>query len=166
MPSKKQTAYAVPLSDVATDILDPVLRRRTGISVSLIQSWEEIAGPRLAEATRPEKLVWPRRPHEEDPFEPATLFIACEGTMALRLQHETGEIIGRVNSFLGFAAVARIKILQKPVRPAGAKRKPVLRPLTGTEERKLAEKVGAIEDDGLRASLENLGKTITALKKK
>ena len=89
---------------------DPVLRKRAGVSIGLVQSWDEIAGAKLARSSRPEKIVWPRRLHEEDPFEPATLVIACEGAAALHLQHETGEIIGRVNAFLGFAAIGRIKI--------------------------------------------------------
>ena len=57
---------------------------------------------------------------EDDPFQPATLIIACEGFAALHVQHETGEIIGRINSFLGFNAVGRIKIVQKPVHPEAA----------------------------------------------
>ena len=111
----------MPISDLATAILDPVLRKRAGISIGLVQSWEEIAGPRLAHRSRPEKIQWPRRAHEDDPFEPATLVIACEGAAALYLQHETGEIIGRVNAFLGFAAIGRIRIVQKPVSPVAAK---------------------------------------------
>ena len=106
----------MPVSDLASAILDPVLRKRAGISIGLVQSWDEIAGPRLAGHTRPEKIVWPRRMHEDDPFQPATLVIACEGFAALHVQHETGEIIGRVNAFLGFNAIGRIKIVQKPVR--------------------------------------------------
>ena len=104
----------VPVSDLATQILDPVLRKRAGISIGLVQSWEEIAGPRLAGHSRPEKIQWPRRMHEDDPFEPAVLVIACEGMAALHLQHETGEIINRVNAFLGFNAIGRIRIVQKP----------------------------------------------------
>ena len=33
------------MSDLATAILDPVLKKRAGISIGLVQSWEEIAGP-------------------------------------------------------------------------------------------------------------------------
>src|SRR5918995_5909807 len=130
MAGKRPTGYPVPVSDLASEILDPVLRKRAGISVGLVQSWEEIAGPRLAQNTRPEKIQWPRRMHEDDPFEPAVLVIACEGVAALHLQHETGEIINRVNAFLGFRAVGRIKIVQKPVGLAEERRKPRLRPLT------------------------------------
>ena len=115
MAGKRPFGNPVPVSDLATAILDPVLRKRAGISIGLVQSWEEIAGPRLAGRSRPEKIQWPRRMHEDDPFEPAVLVIACEGMAALHLQHETGEIIDRVNAFLGFDAIGRIRIVQKPV---------------------------------------------------
>ena len=162
MAPKKQTAYPRPLSDVASAILDPMLRGRAGISVGVVQSWEEIAGERLAVSTRPERILWPRRAHEDDPFAPATLVIACEGMAALRLQHETGEIIQRINAFLGFAAIGRIKIVQKPVSLDKGKARPVLRPLSPGEEKLIAGRVEEIEDDGLRTSLANLGKTIMA----
>ncbi|MGX5846497.1 DUF721 domain-containing protein [Mesorhizobium sp. PL10] len=156
----------VPVSDLATQILDPVLRKRAGISIGLVQSWEEIAGPRLAGHSRPEKIQWPRRMHEDDPFEPATLVIACEGMAALHLQHETGEIINRVNAFLGFNAIGRIRIVQKPVLSEKARPKPAPRPLTPVEKAKLSDTVGKIEDDGLRASLERLGATILGERKR
>ncbi|MER8430358.1 DUF721 domain-containing protein [Mesorhizobium caraganae] len=156
----------VPVSDLATQILDPVLRKRAGISIGLVQSWEEIAGPRLAGHSRPEKIQWPRRMHEDDPFEPATLVIACEGTAALHLQHETGEIINRVNAFLGFNAIGRIRIVQKPVLSEKARPKPAPRPLTSVEKAKLSDTVGKIEDEGLRASLERLGATILGKRKR
>ncbi|QPC87041.1 DUF721 domain-containing protein [Mesorhizobium sp. NBSH29] len=162
MAGKRRYGNAVAVSDLATEILDPVLRKRAGISIGLVQSWEEIAGVRLATTTRPEKIVWPRRMHEDDPFEPATLVIACEGAAALRLQHETGEIISRVNAFLGFNAVGRVKIVQKPVTFAAPRKKPVMRPLSEPEQQKISSTVGLIEDDGLRASLEKLGATILA----
>ena len=120
MTGKPRYGNPLPVGDVATGILDPMLRRKAGISTALVQSWEEIVGSRLAASTRPEKIVWPRRAGEDDPFQPATLVIACEGAAALRLQHETGEIIDRVNGFLGFGAVARIRIVQKPVAPGMA----------------------------------------------
>lgn len=164
MTAKPGRAGAVPVSDLATALLDPVLRRRAGMTVGLVQSWDEIVGTRLARATRPERIAWPRRMHEDDPFEPATLIIACEGAMALRLQHETGEIIGRVNAFLGFQAIGRIKIVQKPVT---APQRNVPRPprsLRPEEATRLARTVGEIEDDGLRAALERLGRSVIGSK--
>lgn len=149
----------MPVSDVASDILDPVLKKRAGMTIGLVQSWDEIVGERLAAVTRPEKIAWPRRMHEDDPFEPATLVIACSGAAALRLQHETAEIIGRVNAFLGFGAVGRIKIVQKAVESA-RKEKPRQRTLSSDETNRIARVTGAIEDEELRQSLERLGASV------
>jgi hypothetical protein len=165
MAGKRPYGNPVPVSDLATEILDPVLKKRAGISIGLVQSWEEIAGPRLAGRSRPEKIQWPRRLHEDDPFEPAVLVIACEGLAALHLQHEAGEIINRVNAFLGFTAIGRIRIVQKPVLSEKARPKPAPRPLNDAEKAKLSRTVGKIEDDGLRASLERLGATILGRKR-
>lgn len=164
MAARPKPSYPVPVSDLMGTILDPVLRKRAGISVGLVQCWEEIAGPRLATLTRPEKIVWPRRMHEDDPFEPATLVIACSGGAALRVQHETGEIIARVNGFLGFAAIGRIRLVQKPVGPEPARKKPQFKALTDDEIAKLGRAVRPIEDDALRASLERLGRSVIGSK--
>lgn len=165
MAGKRWAGNPVPVSDLASAILDPVLRKRTGISVGLVQSWEEIVGPRLAMNSRPEKIQWPRRMHEDDPFEPAVLIVACSGPAALHLQHETGEIIGRVNSFLGFNAIGRIRIVQKPVARADGPIRPRLRKLSEAEQSKLSGVVQHIEDAGLKASLEKLGASILGSRK-
>ena len=47
MAGKGPDRNAVAVSDLATAILDPVLRKRAGISIGLVQSWDEIVGPRL-----------------------------------------------------------------------------------------------------------------------
>lgn len=160
MAANGQDGNAVAVSDLTSAILDPVLRRRAGISVELVQCWQDIVGARLADLTRPEKLVWPRRRHEDDPFAPATLVVACEGAAALRLQHETDQIIARLNAFLGFVAVGRVRILQKPVAAAPPRARRAPRPLTGGEEERLARLVGSIDDENLRASLRSLGRSV------
>ncbi|MDF1601238.1 DciA family protein [Mesorhizobium sp. YIM 152430] len=157
---------AQPVADLATRILDPVLKKRAGISVALIQSWEEIVGERIASASRPEKIVWPRRMGENDPFEPATLVVACEGMAALALQHETGEVIGRVNGFLGFSAVGRIRIVQKPVAVDTVLKRPGPAKLDGRQEAHLKSVTAQIEDDGLRAALERLGAEVIGAKRR
>lgn len=162
MTGRGRRGNAQPLSDVASRILDPVLRRRSGMSVALVQAWQEIVGDRLAERTRPERIMWPRRASEDDPFEAATLVIACEGVTALHVQHETGEIIARINAFLGFGAIGRIRIVQKPVAAPAGKGKRNLRELNEIEARKLASMTGDIEDDDLRKALENLGRSVMA----
>lgn len=164
MAGKGPNRNAEAISDLATAILDPVLRRRAGISIGLVQCWDDIVGPRLARGSRPEKIQWPRRLSDDDPFEPAVLVIACEGLAALHIQHESGEIISRVNSFLGFSAIGRIRIVQKPVLKPKPQQRPVLRPLAADEQARIERTVGEIEDDGLRASLQRLGASVLGSK--
>ncbi|MBZ9654254.1 DUF721 domain-containing protein [Phyllobacterium lublinensis] len=154
-----------PLADPAAGILDPVLRKRAGITIELVQAWEEVVGPALGEQSRPLKLLWPRRAHEDDPFQPATLVIACQGFTAMRVQHETGEIISRVNAFLGFAAVGRIKIEQKPVSQPLPKRRSLPKVDAATAD-KISRTVEPIEDESLREALHRLGQSIHAEKVK
>lgn len=149
-----------PLADMAADVVDPVLRKRAGINLALVQSWEDILGNTLGSQSRPLKLLWPRRVHEDDPFQPATLVIACEGFTAIRIQHETGEIIDRVNGFLGFPAVGRIRIEQKPVSAAPRRVRPKEPVLDAAGEKKLGNVTIGIEDDRLRTALQKLGRQV------
>jgi hypothetical protein len=163
MSGKKEYTGFRPLADMASGVIDPVLQKRAGINLALVQSWEDIIGPALGSQSRPLKILWPRRAHEDDPFQPATLVIACEGFAAIRLQHETGEIMNRVNAFLGFAAIGRIKIEQKPVPSAAPPRRrpPVI---DAASEKRIEAATGGIEDEGLRAALARLGRSVLAEK--
>lgn len=152
----------VAVGDLTGEVLDPLLRRRAGMSVALIQSWDEVVGARLAPLTRPEKIAWPPRRHDDQRFEPATLVVAAEAAAALELQHQTGEVMARVNSFLGFRAVGRIRIVQKPVRQAEPQPKPSPRALTDGEAARLAAVVSGIESEELRGALSALGKAVLA----
>lgn len=147
------------VGELVSRVLDPVLEKRTGISASLLHGWDDIIGARLAGATRPHKVQWPRRASEDDPFEPATLTIAADPSVAFVLQHETTEVMARVNAFLGFAAIARIRIVQKPVGQPSAARKQA-GPLGEQARTRIDNAVEPIEDDDLREALERLGENV------
>ena len=159
MAANRKYSNPVPVSDLATAILDPVLRRRAGISIGLVQNWDEIVGQNLAGVTRPERVVWPKRRSDDDPFEPATLVVRCSGVHALHLQHQTGEVIDRVNAYLGFAAIGRMRIVQKPVGEAKPKPLPP-RELSPAEAERIDGITAEIEDDDLRAALSRLGRSV------
>jgi hypothetical protein len=165
MAAKRARGNAIAVGDLATQLLDPLLRRRAGMSIALVQSWDEIVGERLADMSRPEKIAWPRRATEDDPFEPATLIIACEGVAAMRIQHETGEIISRVNAFLGFAAVGRIRIVQKQLVRQEKPRAQQATPLSDGDAARIDRLVEGIENEKLRASLVRLGHAIATRKR-
>ena len=94
-----------PLADPAAGILDPVLRKRAGITIELVQAWEEVVGSALgatiaASQTCSGRAGRMRMTHFNQP----RWSIACQGFTAMRIQHETGEIISRVNAFLGLCS--------------------------------------------------------------
>jgi len=158
--NKNQGTYrrgARPVAEFVSKLLDPVIERRAGMTMDIVASWEEIVGEEHSKHSRPERLDWPRRAHEEEPFQPATLVIACAGPQAVFLQSDSDTIITRVNAYFGFAAVARLKILQKPLakgvqRPT--KEAPVL-PVG--KEQELSLMLETVEDESLRSALKRMG---------
>lgn len=147
-----------PVSDLVSAILDPVLARRAGMTTGLIQAWEEIVGERLGATSRPQSIRWQTRADNDAPFEPATLIVACDAVSALHIQHQTSEIIARVNAFFGYAAIGRVRITQKPVGEAKVRRRP--RALSAEEKRKVEAQVASVDDEGLRAALARLGASV------
>jgi hypothetical protein len=158
---KKPNPSARPVGEAVSALLDPVLRRKAGMTIGLLDAWPEIVGARLEAATRPEKLVWPPATDAGDGrLKPAVLVVACEGAAALRLQHQSGEIVERINVFFGYPAVDRLRILQKPVAAARPSRKPTLRGLSEEEEQALGALTERIEDPKLKAALLAYGESI------
>lgn len=144
--------------------MEPLCRKRGFASADIVSAWPEIIGPRYGERVMPDRLIWPRRKSAdgEDLAEPATLVVHTDGPTAMLLSHETSQIIERINAFFGWAAVDRIKILQRPVlrRPRSRPKPPV--PLTTEEKGRLHRQVAGVEDDRLREALRKLGEKVIA----
>lgn len=151
---------ARPVSDLVAGILDPALRKKSGMSVGLVQAWADIAGGDIGERTRPLKVKWPPRGVSGEEFRPGTLVLACDQSVALKIQHQTTELISRVNAHFGFAAIDRIHIVQKPVTPWRSPERKSPRKLDEREERHIGELTQNIDDSELRNSLRKLGRAI------
>lgn len=151
---------AQPVSDLVTKLLNPVFERRAGMTMDLIASWGEIVGEQHAAKSRPEKLVWPRQASDDDPFEPATLILACESAHALFLQHDSTAVISRVNTYFGFTAVTRMKIVQKPLVELDFEVAKEKRALPETKRERLLDMVEDIEDPKLKEALIKLGEGV------
>lgn len=85
-----------------------------------------------------------------------------DGATALLLSHETAQVIERINTFYGWNAVGRIKILQKPVqmKPAAPERR--LRDLTRSEQDRLEQNLEGVQNERLRDALKKLGAQVIA----
>lgn len=154
------------LGDLIGPAIKPACRKRGFASVDILALWPEIVGARYADRVRPIRLIWPRQSSQDslNPSETpsATLLVHTDGPTALLLSHETSAIISRINTFFGWAAIGRIKIIQKPVPQKPVRPAADPRPLTEAEERRLDDQLGTVENDRLRQALKKLGTLVIA----
>ena len=120
--------------------------------------WREIVGEHLARRSEPAKLVKGRGGAG------GVLEIKVEGPMATLVQHQSADILARVNLFLGAGAVERLRIVQGPVAAAkgaaASPRRARVRPLDAAAEAELSQSVQGVADPKLRAQLEKLGRAV------
>lgn len=124
--------------------------------------WPEIVGERLAKVCRPMKLVKGRGNAG------GVLELRVVGPAALLVQHQTQDIIDRVNLFLGSNAVEKLRISQGPVKPLStssaapkSRQRPALPPMPPAAEAELEQKLDHV-DEGLKAALMKLGRAAMA----
>jgi hypothetical protein len=124
--------------------------------------WRDIVGAELARRTEPTRLITPRAGGG------ASLELRVEGPCAAIIQHQAPDILARVNLFLGAGAIARLRIIQGPLRgaargPAPAPARPARRlegPLDAAAEQALAARLERFADGPLKTALERLGRAV------
>ncbi|UNE54896.1 DUF721 domain-containing protein [Bartonella machadoae] len=158
---KKRHFYS--LSETVSRMLDPVLCKRTGLNMALIEHWPQIAGHDIAVHTMPLKIIWKCRAHQDDVFQPATLVVTCEGFSALKLMHETDELLRRINVFFGYIAIDRIKIEQRCISVL-KNHLPMKSGPNEKDKKRIENMLKEVEDESLRQSLYELGCCIFAEK--
>lgn len=135
------------------------LDQRFGQSPAALQArWREIVGPDIARRTQPMKVTRPRTGG------PGALELRVEGPAATLIQHQAGEIVERVNLFLGAGAIDRVRIVQGPVKAvatpaigAPKRRKP---PLDAGAEAILEAGLSAEPDGPLKDAVRRLGREV------
>nr|WP_294914212.1 DciA family protein [uncultured Neokomagataea sp.] len=122
-----------------TQVTQPTFKKKSPILVRLALNWPDFVGPYLAQQTEPRRLS------------AGTLTLACAGPVAMELQHQSVQLLERINTACGLRgvhAIERLKLVQdhtlRPVAPRVKKRLP-------------AVSVEGVENDELRAALERLG---------
>jgi hypothetical protein len=138
-----------------------VLETKYGHGVEGLKArWTEIIGANLARRTEPTKLVKPRVGGG------ASLEIRVDGPSATLIQHQASEILARVNLFLGADAVARLRIVQGPLRglpprvASTLSRRRAKGPLDAAAEQALVDSLSAFPDGDLKAALTRLGREV------
>lgn len=162
---KQRRRGPVPLAELVGKVVDPVIAKRGFAGADLIAAWPEIVGRAYADFTQPERILWPRTPEGAEPA-PGILFLKVDGPRAIFLQHELPQIRERINAFLGYAAVAQIRIAQGPVQTRARPGRRALAPLSAGAEARLAKAIDGVTDDKLRSALDRLGRGVMAERNK
>jgi hypothetical protein len=151
------------LADLLEPTLGAALATQGFTGHDIVAGWADIVGERLAAASRPVKVDWPRRRgHEKEGPGAATLVIRVEGAFALELQHVAPVLIERINAVYGWRCIGRLVLKQGPVgREARRPRSPP--PVPSADDcRRVAVATTGVTDDGLRQALTRLGHAVAA----
>jgi len=168
---RSRYATATAVGAFVPDIARPALEANGFPSATLITDWPVIIGAEFAGFTQPEKLAWPRRAFESDDDDTlarnaqdcATMILRVDGPRALEVQHAVPQLIERINTFFGYRAIGRIKIVQGPVRRR--RKKPQERrtlPRQNADVTPVDLDLSGIEDEGLREAVQRLGDRVAA----
>lgn len=157
-PAADRQARMRPIAAELAGLIGKPMGRRGFAEGGLVAHWPAVVGEEIARATAPLKLSYPRGERRG-----GTLTLVVASARAVEIQHLAPQILERINGYLGFAAVARLKLeqgrLPRPRRKA--MREPV--PLAPAEATSLEAAVTRIEDPELRRALEGLGRAVKGL---
>lgn len=163
---KKHRKGVRPLADLIGATLDPICARRGFGSASLLSWWPDIVGPDYEESTFPESIHWPKRYDQRGAdASTATLTVRVMPSHALFFQHEVPQVLERINQFLGYQAIGRVRIVQGEISRPESDPRPKLRPLSDTESAELDARLTDISETDLQSSLKRLGAAILGGKK-
>lgn len=150
------------LAELVPRCLGETLAAKGFAGTELLTRWSEIAGPELAAHSRPLEVKWPRR-RGGAAAEPATLVVGVDGAFALDLQQQAPVLIERINAYLGWAGIGRIRIKQGTVARSGSPRRvPPDAALDPATEDALAARVAGVADPRLAEALFRLGRAVVS----
>ena len=145
-------------------------------AATLITDWATIVGADIARYTAPERLKWPRRVEDEtadaNRGRPgATLFLGVAEGRALDIQYKTRQLVERINSYFGYAAISELRIVQIATMPGVGQAKSgpgkiELAPAKPAAVKAAVEliELSGIAGDGLRAALERMAAGLVSRK--
>ena len=138
---------------------------------TIIAEWPAIVGPALAGSSEPEKLARPRSSGSSskggaDPAHAAgaILTIRVTGGAALEIQHREPQVIERINSYLGYRAVTRLKLVQGVLQNRAQPRSEPPRRLTAAESQGIDSAAAQVADPDLKEQLARFGRALAGAK--
>ena len=153
------------IAQTALPLAKQLLGPRGFTQMELLSSWSDIVGENLAQYSLPQKLVFPK---DERTNGCLTVMVPA-GAFAMEIAQNEPRIIENINTFFGYPAVSKLKILQSGTpenflirkKPSDKVKKVVV---SAKEESYITESVKDIKSDELREVLEKLGYEVFAKK--
>jgi hypothetical protein len=144
------------LSKHFREITRAAFARHGFAQADVVTNWPEIVGSDLARFSVPERITWPRGTAAGTAKTGGTLTIRAAPGRALDLQYDASRIMARINSYFGYGAVVKLKVVTAP------KLLPKEPPAQAPESLKPVhdQRLASIDDDSLRAALERLGQSV------
>jgi hypothetical protein len=131
------------MADLVPSVARYAFKRSAPSIVQLLEAWPSVVGPSLADVTTPVRLTQ------------GTLTINCSGPMAMELQHLSGEVMERINRYLGRCIVKRLRFLQTTaIAPSPPTRQRSARTIRNVEA------VESMPDGPLRDALRSLATSV------
>ena len=127
------------------------LIKRGFAQADILTNWAAIVGPNLANFSSPEKFSYARQSNKE-----ATLRIRVAPGWAPEFQHFEPLVIERINSFFGYRAVARLQLIQAPVKKPEVRKSPPPLPLTEPQKDWIEAILSDISEPVLKKRLESV----------
>lgn len=151
-----------PLRSYGTPHVSKVLGRITGRTMNrrgfsdsrMLENWSAIVGPQLAAMSQPVRLSRRKSGRDGEDTAGGVLTVKAEGAIALEIQHLAPQIIDRLNSYYGHAAIARLNIIQGPVTVTPSPLNPP--PIKEEDISALADDFDEIETPRLKRALASL----------
>ena len=147
----------------------PLAKQLLGLNgmmeIELLANWSDIVGETLAQYSLPQKIRFNKNERSNGLIE----LVVLSGAFALEIKQREKQILEKINTYFGYSAVSKLKIIQNS-SPENflLNKKPIDNVknflVSETEQTYITELVKDIHSDKLRETLNNLGKAVLGKK--
>lgn len=103
------TQFSADISGLAAKLLG----KHGLVEMKILTSWKNIVGQELAQYSLPEKISFKKDSRDDGVLH----LIVSNGAFAVEIGHKTPIILEKINTFFGYNAVSKIKIIQNESAP-------------------------------------------------
>ncbi len=155
---------ASSVDSLSLAVIEPGLNQLGLVGADILRHWASIVGEVLAQNTRPERVRFAPTQRSN-----GTLYVQARAGFNTIIQHNSPQIIFRVNSHFGFKAIEEIRISKHPFDERETTGNRVSSRILAARVEPanhlcdhLASVVAGIEDEKIRKAFEELGKVVQA----